>query len=179
VKVSFIRKLFFTLPRRRWFFVVVTAFPVLIVIAAWIDGTLRMSGGHKGLTQHYGFWTIFVTTPLINMPARWTVLGRISEEDPNRSDLSLKQTFPITNPAAKLSMSKTVQGFRFAAQIHPANGSADGNITVGSFHYLAFAKLHERRNDIHGQFRKNLEWKLNDSGESWVLVRNGFSTVES
>jgi hypothetical protein len=71
-------------------------------------------------------------------------------------------------------MSKTVQGFRFAAQIHPANGSADVNITVGRFHYLAFAKLHERRNDIHAQFQKNLEWKLNDGGESWVLVRDDF-----
>jgi len=92
----------------------------------------------------------------------------------NRSDLSLNKPSLSHNPAGKSSMSKTVQGFRFAAQIHPANRSADVNITVGRFHYPAFAKLHERRNDIHAQFRKGLEWKLNDRGESWVLIRNDF-----
>ena len=71
-------------------------------------------------------------------------------------------------------MNKTVQGFRFAVQVHPANSSADVNITVGRIHYLAFTKLHEHRNNIHAQFHKNLEWKLNDGGESWVLVRNDF-----
>lgn len=92
----------------------------------------------------------------------------------NRSDLSLNKPSLSQNAAARSSMSKTVQGFRFATQIHPANSSVDVNITVGSFYYLAFEKLHERRNDIHAQFRKNLEWKLNDRGESWVLIRSDF-----
>jgi serine/threonine protein kinase len=92
----------------------------------------------------------------------------------NRRDLSLNKPSLSDNPAAKSSMSKTLNGFRFAVQIHPANGSADVNITVGPIHYLAFAKLHKRRNDIHAQFQKDLEWKLNDGGESWVLIRHEF-----
>lgn len=71
-------------------------------------------------------------------------------------------------------MSKTLQGFRFAVQIHPAKGSADVNITAGRVHSLAFAKLHKLRNDIHSQVQKDLEWRLNNSGESWVLVRHPF-----
>jgi len=92
----------------------------------------------------------------------------------NRPDLSLNKPSLSHNPAGKSSISKTVQGFRFAAQIHPANNSADVNITVGRFHYLAFAKLHKRRNDIQAHFQKNLEWKLKGDGESWVLIRSDF-----
>lgn len=40
-------------------------FPIFIGIACWIDGTWRMEGAGKGLSQHYGFWTIFLTTPVI------------------------------------------------------------------------------------------------------------------
>jgi hypothetical protein len=75
-------------------------------------------------------------------------------------------------------MSKTYQGFRFAVQIHPAKDSADVNVTVGQAHYLAFAKLHKTRKTIHKQLRKNLEWKLNDSGESWALVSRDFRLSE-
>ncbi|HKR02258.1 MAG TPA: hypothetical protein VJT09_16390 [Pyrinomonadaceae bacterium] len=44
---------------------VISLFPVFILVACWIDGTLRMQDQGKGLTQHYGYWVIFVTTPVI------------------------------------------------------------------------------------------------------------------
>src|SRR5437764_1141584 len=40
-------------------------FPVVIGIACWIDGTWRMQDSGKGFSQHYGFWAIFLTTPII------------------------------------------------------------------------------------------------------------------
>lgn len=40
-------------------------FPVVIMISCWIDSTWRMEDSGKGLSQHYGFWAIFVTTPII------------------------------------------------------------------------------------------------------------------
>lgn len=39
-------------------------FPAFIMIACWIDGTWRMQEPGKGLSQHYGYWVIFLTTPL-------------------------------------------------------------------------------------------------------------------
>jgi hypothetical protein len=43
----------------------ISLFPILIGIACWIDGTWRMADSGKGLSQHYGFWMIFLTTPVI------------------------------------------------------------------------------------------------------------------
>jgi hypothetical protein len=40
-------------------------FPLAIAAACWIDGTWRMQDSGKGLRQHYGYWVIFVTTPVI------------------------------------------------------------------------------------------------------------------
>jgi hypothetical protein len=40
-------------------------FPLALVVAARLDGTLVMRGDDKGLSQYYGFWAIFATTPLI------------------------------------------------------------------------------------------------------------------
>ena len=93
-------------------------------------------------------------------------------------DLTLNKPSLSNSPFGKSSMSRTYQGFRFAVQIHPAKNSADVNVTVGQAHYLAFAKLHKTRNSIHKQLRKKLEWKLNESGESWALVSRDFQLSE-
>jgi uncharacterized protein DUF4268 len=93
-------------------------------------------------------------------------------------DLTLNKPSLSTSPFGKSSMSRTYQGFRFAVQIHPAKNSADVNVTVGQAHYLPFAKLHKSRNSIHKQLRKKLEWKMNDSGESWALVSRDFQLSE-
>ncbi len=37
----------------------------LVLVGSVIDNTVWMSGGAKGLAQHWGFWVIFTTTPLI------------------------------------------------------------------------------------------------------------------
>jgi uncharacterized protein DUF4268 len=96
----------------------------------------------------------------------------------DNKDLTLNKPSLSNSPFGKSSMSRTYQGFRFAVQIHPAKNSADVNVTVGQAHYLAFAKLHKTRNSIHKQLRKKLEWKLNDSGESWALVSRDFRVSE-
>ncbi|HXQ74110.1 MAG TPA: DUF4268 domain-containing protein [Pyrinomonadaceae bacterium] len=89
-------------------------------------------------------------------------------------DLTLNKPSLSSSPFGKSSMSKTYLGFRFAVQIHPARDLADVNVTVGQVHHLAFAKLRKSRESIHKQLRKKLEWKLNDSGESWALVSRDF-----
>jgi hypothetical protein len=96
----------------------------------------------------------------------------------DNKDLTLNKPSLSNSPFGKSSMSRTYQGFRFAVQIHPAKNSADVNVTVGQAQYLAFAKLHTTRNSIHKQLRKKLEWKLNDSGESWALVSRDFRVSE-
>lgn len=40
-------------------------FPVLIAAGCWIDGTFVLRNPGKGLSQHYGYWAFFVTTPVI------------------------------------------------------------------------------------------------------------------
>jgi len=40
-------------------------FPLLILTACWIDGTFTMPVPAKGFRQHYGYWTLFVTTPVV------------------------------------------------------------------------------------------------------------------
>jgi hypothetical protein len=39
--------------------------PLVIVIGSFVDGTWMMPGPAKGLAQHFGYWTIFATSPLI------------------------------------------------------------------------------------------------------------------
>lgn len=41
-------------------------YPAVIYFACLINGTLEIDGG-KGLSHHYGYWVIFITTPLIVM----------------------------------------------------------------------------------------------------------------
>src|SRR5687768_10488171 len=50
---------------RRVYLVAACTLPLLIALASWIDGTLSMSEPAKGLSQHYGFWAIFLTTPVL------------------------------------------------------------------------------------------------------------------
>lgn len=45
--------------------VLVSAFPFLIAWCCGVDDTLELPADGKGLLQHYGFWVIFITTPLI------------------------------------------------------------------------------------------------------------------
>jgi hypothetical protein len=52
-------------PLRRTYFLVALAFPFLIALACWIDGTWTLPKAGKGFSQYYGFWTIFITTPII------------------------------------------------------------------------------------------------------------------
>jgi hypothetical protein len=52
-------------PLRRTYLLVALAFPFLIAFACWIDGTWKLADSGKGFSQYYGFWTIFVTTPII------------------------------------------------------------------------------------------------------------------
>jgi|SRR5579864_6637575 len=52
-------------PLRRIYFFVALAFPFLIALACWIDGTWTLPGSGKGFSQYYGFWAIFITTPII------------------------------------------------------------------------------------------------------------------
>lgn len=62
---TFFRRVWMKIPRRQWFFWSITLFPLVILVCSVADGTLKMSSDDKGLTQHYGFWVIFITTPLI------------------------------------------------------------------------------------------------------------------
>jgi hypothetical protein len=39
--------------------------PIIIAIACVSDGTWKMHDPGKGFVQHYGFWAIFITTPII------------------------------------------------------------------------------------------------------------------
>lgn len=43
----------------------ISFFPALIAIASWIDGTWKMQDSGKGLSQHYGYWAIFLATPVV------------------------------------------------------------------------------------------------------------------
>jgi hypothetical protein len=45
--------------------VLFSAFPFLIAWCCGIDATLELPADGKGFLQHYGFWAIFITTPLI------------------------------------------------------------------------------------------------------------------
>jgi hypothetical protein len=49
---------------RRAYLVGGLLFPILIAIGCRLDGTWTMSGSGKGFAQYYGFWAIFVTTPI-------------------------------------------------------------------------------------------------------------------
>lgn len=40
-------------------------FPILIAGGCWLDGTLVMADPAKGLRQHYGYWALFVTAPIV------------------------------------------------------------------------------------------------------------------
>jgi hypothetical protein len=42
-----------------------SAFPFLIAWCCSLDGTLELPADGKGLSEHFGFWAIFITTPLI------------------------------------------------------------------------------------------------------------------
>jgi hypothetical protein len=42
-----------------------TNLPLLIIIGSFLDGTWRMAAPARGLAQHYGYWTIFATSPII------------------------------------------------------------------------------------------------------------------
>jgi class 3 adenylate cyclase len=92
----------------------------------------------------------------------------------NDKELSLNNPSFSANPSSKSSMSKTHQGLRLAAQIHPSKQSADVNLTGGRLQHTIMAKLHKRRATINQQFTKELEWRLNRDGESWVLIRRPF-----
>src|SRR5258708_514229 len=49
---------------RRAYLMVALLFPVFIAAGCWIEGTWRMTAAGKGFAQYYGFWAIFVTTPI-------------------------------------------------------------------------------------------------------------------
>jgi len=49
----------------------VILFPILIGVASWIDGTWKMAGTAKGLSQHYGFWVIFISAPIVFVLTRY------------------------------------------------------------------------------------------------------------
>lgn len=51
--------------KRAIYVVLAIIFPLLIGVGCWLDGTWRMSSADKGFTQYYGFWAIFVTTPIV------------------------------------------------------------------------------------------------------------------
>jgi len=50
---------------RNLYLAVALLLPALIAIGCWLDGTWAMAGDNKGFSQYYGFWVIFVTTPVI------------------------------------------------------------------------------------------------------------------
>jgi hypothetical protein len=51
--------------RRLVALILFSVFPFLIAWCCELDDTLELPIDGKGLSQHYGFWAIFVTTPLI------------------------------------------------------------------------------------------------------------------
>lgn len=53
------------LSRRLAALAVFSAFPFLVAWGCALDDTLELPLNSRGLLQHYGFWAIFVTTPLI------------------------------------------------------------------------------------------------------------------
>jgi hypothetical protein len=53
---------------------VVSVFPVVIAVASWHDGTWRMDQA-RGFSQHYGYWTIFASAPLLAFLTAW--LGKV------------------------------------------------------------------------------------------------------
>jgi hypothetical protein len=53
------------LSRRLAALILFSVFPFLIAWGCALDDTLELAMDGKGLSQHYGFWAIFVTTPLI------------------------------------------------------------------------------------------------------------------
>ncbi len=53
------------LSRRLVALILFSAFPFLIAWCCELDDTLALPIDGKGLSQHYGFWAIFATTPLI------------------------------------------------------------------------------------------------------------------
>lgn len=46
-------------------------FPIIIGIGTRLDGTWTMQFPGKGFSQHYGFWAIFITTPVILLLTSW------------------------------------------------------------------------------------------------------------
>lgn len=71
------------------------------------------------------------------------------------------------------------RGFNIAAQLNSTKNYVDVNITVGSRDYSAFAKLQSQQEDIQREIQSNVQWKLNPSGESWVLVRSDFDLANA
>lgn len=53
---------------------VVSIFPVVIAVACWHDGTWHMDQG-RGFSQHYGYWAIFASAPLLTVLTAW--LGKV------------------------------------------------------------------------------------------------------
>jgi len=39
--------------------------PGIVTLASWMDGTFVMPAPAKGLGQHFGYWALFVTTPVV------------------------------------------------------------------------------------------------------------------
>jgi hypothetical protein len=53
------------LSRRLAAVLIFASFPFLVAWGCAIDETLELPADGRGLSQHYGFWAIFVTTPLL------------------------------------------------------------------------------------------------------------------
>ncbi|MGI8732799.1 MAG: DUF4268 domain-containing protein [Pyrinomonadaceae bacterium] len=72
----------------------------------------------------------------------------------------------------KSSRSKSLgRGFNLSAQLNASKNYVDVNLTVGSKQYDLFMELHSQREAVTHEIGSEAEWKLNASGESWVIVR--------
>lgn len=52
--------------------------PLAVAGGSWLDHTLRMPNGAAGLEQHYGYWAMFITTPIIIVLMRCVIVTFVS-----------------------------------------------------------------------------------------------------
>jgi hypothetical protein len=75
--------------------------PFIIAIACVIDGTWKMHDPAKGFIQHYGFWAIFITTPIILFLSSH-LLYEFTETISNTTAYCAEMTFDLRSQLERL-----------------------------------------------------------------------------